>query len=154
MNNSNPSPFIFFLTISESLSQHYYIFDSHFKELGFVLVPVKMDQLQSLLASSEQEQIIIVASVSDGREYKSFNEKIRNRLKFILKSKRINFVLLSSFSRLNDKKNFSMQKNYFFMKFPLDAKQVCSKIAQFHEMRLGQKTIWPGGRRASVGGML
>ncbi len=147
------NPFIFFLTIEANLPDSYYIFDRNLKELGYILVPVKVDQLQSLAASTSQEEIIVICSVLGSREYAIYNEKVRSLLKYVLKTKRITLMHLSSFSRLNDSKLYSQQKNYFFMKYPLDARILSGMISRFYKVKSEKSSRWPGGRRAGVGGM-
>lgn len=147
----SPTPFIFFLTLENHLPRNYYIFDTYLKELGFILVPVRIDQLQSLVAASDQEQVIVICSVSDSREFKLYNDKVRGFLKYILKSKRLTFMHLCSFSKLNDYRTFALQKNYYFIKFPFSAKELCSKIARYHALKKEQHTVWPGGKRTSAG---
>ncbi len=150
MANETLNPFIFFLTLEDQLPKNYYIFDRYLKDLGFILVPVKIDQLQSLVSASDQEQVIVLCSVSDSREYRIYNEKVRGFLKFILKSKRITFMHMSSFSKLNDQRLFALQKNYYFFKFPFSAKDLSFKISRYHDLKKDQRTIWPGGRRATL----
>lgn len=144
------SPFIFYLSFEDSLPKSFYIFHQHLKDLGFILVPVKIDQLQVLVASSEQEQVIVICSVTSAREFKFYNEKIRKFLKFILKSKRLTFMHLSSFSRLNDQRQFMISKNYYFIKYPFNAKQLSFKISKYHSLKKEQLTIWPGGKRTTL----
>ena len=145
------SPFIFYLSLEDALPKAFYTFDKYLKELGFILVPVKIDQLQILVASSEQEQVIVVCSVTSAREFKLYNDRIRGFLKFILKSKRLTFMHLSSFSKLNDQRQFALQKNYYFIRCPVNAKELCLKISKYHVLKKEQHTIWPGGKRASTG---
>ncbi|MGE3609070.1 MAG: hypothetical protein AB7I27_05740 [Bacteriovoracaceae bacterium] len=149
MKNS-AQPFIFFLTLEDNLPQNFYKFNKLFREQGFVLLPIKIDQLQALIGSSSQEQVIVISTVADSHEYKLYNEKIRGLLKFILKSKRITFMHLSSFSKLNDMKIFSMNKNYYFVKFPIDAREFTLKTVKYYLLKLKQNSKWPGGRRAGV----
>lgn len=143
--------FIFYLTLEENLSKSFYIFDRLFKDLGFMLIPVRVDQLQTLIAATDQQQIIVMTSVSDVRELKLYNEKVRGLLKYILKSKRLTFMALSSFSKINDFKQFALQKNYYFLKYPLDASQLSKKIARYHDLKSEQNSRWPGGKRAGLG---
>lgn len=150
MQNESASPFIFYLTLEDSLPKAFYTFDKHLKDLGFILVPVKIDQLQSLIATSEQEQVIVLCSTSDSREFKIYNDKVRGFLKFILKSKRLTFMHLSSFSKLNDQRMYALQKNYYFLKYPLNAKELSFKIAKYHALKKEQRTVWPGGRRSTL----
>lgn len=147
----NDTPFIFYLTLEENLPKTFYVFDRTLKDLGFILVPVKIDQLQTLVAATDQTQIIVIASIVDAREMKLYNDKIRGLLRYILKSKRLTFMHLSSFTKLNDMKLYSMSKNYYFMKYPLDARLLSAKIARYHDLKSEQTTRWPGGKRAGLG---
>lgn len=154
MNNYDNAPFIFYLILEETLPKNFYIFHKLFSEIDFVLVPVRIDQLQKLISCTDQSQIILISSVSDSKEYKSYNEKIRGLLKFLLKSKRLSFFHLSSFSKLNDSKVHSLHKNYFFMKFPFDARDLSRKIARYYEVKSEKTLSWPGGKRAGVGAIV
>lgn len=148
--NETSAPFIFFLSLEDSLPKAFYVFDKYLKELGFILVPVKIDQLQILIATSEQEQVVVLCSVTNAREFKLYNDKVRKFLKFILKSKRLTFMHFSSFSKLNDQKYFINLKNYYFIKYPLNAKQLAIKISKYHTLKKEQRTVWPGGKRTSI----
>lgn len=148
--NAN-TPFIFYLTLEENLPKTFYVFDRALKDLGYILVPVRIDQLQSLVSTTEQTQIVVIASVTDTKELKLYNEKVRGLLRFVLKSKRLTFMHLSSFARHNDSKLYSMSKNYFFMKFPLDARLLSAKIARYHDLKSETNLKWPGGKRAGLG---
>jgi len=152
MKPSESTSFIFYLTLSETLPSAFYTFNKHFKNLGYMLVPIRIDQLQSILSASEQTQIVVISSVTDSKEMKQYNEKVRSLLKYVLKSKRLTFMLLSSFSRLSDSKIYFKQKNYYFMKYPIDAGLFSKKITRYYELKSEQNVLrWPGGRRAGVG---
>lgn len=116
-----------------------------------MLIPIKMDQLQHLVASTEQEQIIALCSVSDSKEMKMYNEKVRPLLKYILKTKRITFMHLCSFSKLNDMRLFMMKRNYFFLKYPINVPDLSAKIARYYTLKSETNVRWPGGRRAGLG---
>lgn len=151
MDKNLDTPFIFYLTLEENLSKTFYVFDQTLKDLGLMLIPVRIDQLQTLVASTDQTQIIVISSVTDVREMRMYNEKVRGLLKYVLNSKRITFINLSSFSKLNDSKIYSMKKNYFFMKYPLDARLLSAKIARYHDEKTETSIRWPGGKRAGLG---
>lgn len=153
MVQESTAPFIFFLTLEESLPKNFYIFDAIFKRLGIILVPVRVDQLQSLAASTSQEHLIVLSSVDDAREFKLFNEKVRSLLKYVLKSKRITFMQLASFSKLNDQSRYTITRNYFFFKYPLDARALAEKIVRYQKLKADETSRWPGGRRAGVNGV-
>jgi hypothetical protein len=150
-NSKETNPFIFYLTLDENLPSTFYTFDRCLKNLNFILVPVKIDQLQKLLSFADQSQIVVICSVTDSREFKLYNEKVRPLLKYVLKSKRLTFMHLSSFSKINDGKTYTMSKNYYFMKYPLDAVSLSAKIAHYHDLKSETNIRWPGGKRAGLG---
>lgn len=153
MEKNNHASFIFFIVLGESLPRSFYVFDKHLKALGFMLIPVKIDQLQQLVAHSEQQQIIALCSITTVKEMKMYNDKVRGLLKYVLKSKRLTLMHLSSFSKLNDMRNHSMHRNYFFLKYPLNALDLSAKIARYYELKSETNVRWPGGRRAGLGAM-
>lgn len=145
-------PFIFFLTLDESLPGSFYVFDRLLKDAGFILVPVRVDQLQKLVASTEQNHVMVLSCVTNFKEYRQFNDKVRGILKYVLKSRRLTFLSLSSFSKLNDTRMHSLSKNYFFIKNPVDAQTLVARMTSYHEMKSEKSEIWPGGHRVSVSG--
>lgn len=154
MKNHANAPFIFYLTFEENLPKKFFTFHSLFSELGFVLVPVRIDQLQKLMSCSDQSQIMLICSVTDSKEFKTYNDKIRGLLKFVLKSKRLSFFHLSSFSKLNDSATHTLHKNYFFIKYPFDARGLSQKITRYYELKSEKTLKWPGGKRAGIGSIL
>jgi hypothetical protein len=152
--NGNETPFIFYLTLEENLPKNFYIFDKTLKAQGFILVPVKVDQLQKIMSMTDQTQVMVLCSVSDSKEMKLYNEKVRPLLKFILKSKRLTFMHLGSFSKLNDSRVYSMNKNYYFMKYPLDAGTLSKQIVRYYELKSETNVRWPGGKRAGLGAIV
>lgn len=151
--DSTKEPFIFYLTLDEALPSTFYIFNKTLKDLGYILVPVRIDQLQSLVATTEQDHVVVINSVTDSKEYKLFNDKVRNLLKFVLKSKRLTYMQLSSFSKLNDARNYSLTKNYYFLKYPLNARVLSSKIVRYCDLKSEKSSKWPGGTRAHLKGL-
>lgn len=144
------NPFIFYLTLEENLPRSFYVFDRTLREQGFILVPVRVDQLQTLVSSTEQNHIFVMSSIVDSRELKIFNERVRGLLKFILKSKRMTFLQLSSFGKVNDTKHHHLGRNYLFLKYPLDAKVLSTKIKNHYQRKNSETLRWPGGHRAGV----
>lgn len=147
----NSRPFIFYLTLSERLPDQYYVFDALLREAGYVLVPVKFDQLQQLVARTEQAHVLVLSCVTSFREYKIFSDKVRGILKYVLKSKRLSFFEFSSFSKLNDSRLLGLGKNYFFIKTPVDARAFVERLVSYHERKSEKSDLWPGGARSIAG---
>jgi hypothetical protein len=147
MEKNENTPFIFFLVFDENLPRVFFTFHRTLKSCGLMLVPVRIDQLQKIISASEQNQVIVISSVINSVEMKNYNEKVRELLKFILKNKRLTFMLLSSFSKLSDFNLFSFSKNYFFLKYPLDAVLLSEKISRYYQLKSKTNMKWPGGRR-------
>jgi hypothetical protein len=148
----NTRPFIFFLTLEERLPEQFYTFDRLFKEYDYILVPVRVDQLQQLVASTDQNHVMVISCTSNFREYRLFNEKVRKILKFVLKSRRLSFIQLSSFGNLNDTRAHNLTKNYFFLKTPVEARELTERMIRFHDEKSEKSQLWPGGHR-SLGGI-
>jgi len=147
----NTHPFIFFLTLEERLPEQFYIFDRLFKEKNYILVPVRVDQLQQLVASTEQNHVMVLSCVTNFREYKLFNDKVRKILKYVLKSRRLSFLQLCSFSKLNDSRVHNLMKNYYFIKTPIDAHVLTDRMINFHTIKSEKSQIWPGGAKSMAG---
>jgi hypothetical protein len=151
MNKNEDLPFIFYLTLDENLQDTFYYFDKSLRERGFTLVPVKVDQLQKLVSFSDQSDAVVLCSVKDMKEQRLYNELVRGLLKFVLKNKRISFIHLSSFSSLNDSRQFTMTRNYFFIKYPQDVAILSLMIARYYALRGDDSRKWPGGKRIGLG---
>lgn len=149
----NTRPFIFYLTLEEKLPDQFYVFDSLFKEQDFILVPVTVDQLPKLVASTEQNHVMVINCVSSFREYKLFNTKVRSILKYVLKSRRLSFIEISSFSKLNDSRMHNLTKNYFFMKTPVAGRALVKRMIKYHAARSEQNYLWPGGAKSMAAGV-
>lgn len=150
MSKSNTSNFLFYLTVEENLPRSFFILNQAMKTYGFVLVPVRVDQIQQLVSISEQSHIMIISSVSQHSELKSYNQKIRGILKYILKSKRISFLLLSSYSVINDTKMHTLTGNFYFIKFPLVVNKLAQVLVKFYESKILASHKWPGGKKSGV----
>jgi hypothetical protein len=144
------TPIVFYLSLDENLPKNYFIFDKYLKENGVILIPMKIDQVQTLASSSSQTHFIVLATVTNSKEYKLYNEKVRGLLKYILKSKRVTFMHISSFSKLNDVKLYSVSKNYFFLKCPFNVRSLASLLVRYYAHKTERNVRWPGGRRATV----
>jgi hypothetical protein len=142
---------IFFLLLDESLPHSYFVFDRVLKEVGLTLIPVTNDQLQILKSYSSQDNVFVICSTTGSKEFKTFNTKIRELLKFLLQSEKFIFIKMSSFCALNDEKKFAMLKNYFFINYPVDAKKVAAWISHSIRIKSEVNNEWPGGKKANPG---
>lgn len=147
----NETPFIFYLVLEEELPPAFYQFDRQLKARGFMLVPVRIDQLQGLLATAEQTQTLVICSVTNSREIKAYNQRVRKFLKYILKTRSLTFLLMTSFSKINDVVNPNQYANYYLLKYPLDAAALSDRIVQYYTQKSEINTTrWPGGKRAGI----
>jgi hypothetical protein len=151
MEKRDDNLFIFFLVFEDYVPKVFFTFQRCLKEKGLFLVPIRLDQLQSISSISEQNHIVVISSVINSHEMKVYNEKVRDLLKYLLRNKRLTFMLMSSFSKLSDFNFFSFSKNYFFLKYPLEPQQVSDSIARYYELKSKTDMMWPGGKRVRVG---
>jgi len=142
---------IFFLLLGENLPNSFFVFDRVLRELGLTLIPVSNDQLQILKSYSSQDNVFVICSTTGSKEFKTFNTKVRELLKFLLQSEKFIFIKMSSFCSLNDEKKFVMLKNYFFINYPVDAKKVAAWISHSIKIKSEVNNEWPGGKKANPG---
>jgi hypothetical protein len=151
MGQTENSSFVFYLCLTDVLPSSYFSFSLRMKKEGMTVVPVKFDQLQKVVAVSDQAEIIVVTSIRNTQEALFYHRNVRKHLKYLLKSERITLFLLSSFSKLNDQKNHLVKRNYFFLKYPMELGLVCQLLARFLELKKEESRKWPGGKRSQSG---
>lgn len=146
----NEQTIIFYLTSQSQLPREFFFFSELFAKKNVMLVPVRVDQLQNLALSTEQEHIIVINTIKNTEELKNYNKYARHLLKYVLKSKRISFFNLSSFAASDDTRIYFNFKNYFFINLPIDARILTNKLIKYYVLKQSEKIAWPGGRKASV----
>jgi hypothetical protein len=149
MEDIGETKFIFFILLSNKIPESFYLFDQAFKDLGFTLIPIAIDQIQILGSICQQSKIFVISSSSDINEFKSYNNSVRPSLKFLLKTERLTFFKLSSFDKLNDEKRFYLLRNYHFLNYPQNVKSVALWISHLWEIKSQENEKWPGGKRAA-----
>jgi|GEM_PF-2979504 len=146
MNALETTPSFFYLVFDEQIPKHFYEFRQHLSREGVMLVPIRIEQVQSILSTTSQEQIILIQSVANVQQLNQYQKKIRPYLKYILKSKRITLLHFSSFSKIDDSKQFHSLRNYFFIRFPVSLFELAPKIVRYYELKSTELTLWPGRR--------
>lgn len=149
-DNFSSQPFFFFVTLGDKLPTAFFKMDQHLKAQGIILVPIAVDQLQTLVSSGAQNHYIVLTSVTSFVEFRLYNEKVRHLLKYVLRKTNLSLFIMSSFQKLNDTNQYRMSKNFFFLKYPLNSKLLSEKLARYVELKSEKIAIWPGGRRAGV----
>jgi len=145
--------FFFWILLDDRLDEVYYNTASMFAARGVKLLPIKMDQVSRLAALSEVGHVTVLCSTRSGQQYAVFNKRVAPLLSMLLRQERLSLFHFSSFQKLDLGSKTYRQKNYFFLKYPLNLETLCDKLKRFHELRLNRARVWPGGRRAKVPGL-
>ncbi|MBY0516765.1 MAG: hypothetical protein K2P81_07650 [Bacteriovoracaceae bacterium] len=153
MNTTNQEQFFFWLLIDNKLDEVFYSASSEFARLGIKLIPVKIDQVTRLAALTNMGHITVLCSTRHSLQYSLFTKHIAPVLSMLLRQDRLTLFHFSSFQKLDLGAKGLKQKNYFFLKYPLNLESLCAKLKKFHELRLDRTKAWPGGRRAKVPGL-
>jgi hypothetical protein len=143
-------PTYFYLIYSTKLDSDFFKFSEKFKAEGAELLPVTMDQLTRLLKVAGNQTLYIIASVKSFQDKKDFEAGANKFINLLLKSKRINFFMFSSFTQLNQMAVFHLTKNYAFFKYPILLNQEVPKLIQYYLYKENKKQLWPGGKRAKL----
>ncbi len=155
MNNpgENNELFFFWILLDERLDEVYYNTAAMFASRGVKLLPIKIDQVSRLAALSEVGHVTVLCSTRTSAQYGVFNKRVAPLLSMLLRQERLSLFHFSSFQKLDLGSKSYRQKNYFFLKYPLNLETLCDKLKRFHELRLNRARVWPGGRRAKVPGL-
>jgi hypothetical protein len=145
--------FFFWILLDERLDESYYHTAAKFAERGIKLLPIKIDQVSRLAALSETGHVTVLCSTRSGSQYAVFNKRVAPLLSMLLRQERLSLFHFSSFQKLDYGAKTFRQRNYFFLKYPLNLETLCDKLKRFHELRLNRARVWPGGRRAKVPGL-
>lgn len=136
---------IFFLRLSAKLSRQYIDLSQRFKQNGQTLIPVDVSNLLSV--NSKEDRINVIVMIDGFKEAQYYHKKIRNILKYWMKSKRFNIFLASSFGLLDDSKIFGLTGNYHYYQLPIHIDEFCDNISSSIQDIASKRRKWPGTSR-------
>jgi hypothetical protein len=136
---------VYYLNLSNSLDSNFLELDSKMKENGLSLVPVNLEDVYSIVRSKQNIHIMIV--VDKASKLVHFNKRIRKIMMLLLRRETINFYVLSSFERLDDKTRLMNRENYFFTSLPCSLSGYTNALARVINNKDQKINAWPGARR-------
>lgn len=145
--------FFFWISLEERLDEAFYATSHELSLLGIKLLPVRIDQVSRLTALTTHGHVNVICSTRHGKQFVAFQKHVAPILGLLLRQDRLSFFHFSSFQKLDLAGKAPGQKNYFFLRYPLNLATLCAKLKRFHELRLNRAKAWPGGRRAKVPGL-
>jgi hypothetical protein len=151
--NQKLETFFFWIDLEGKLDELYYSTAKQFADRDIKLLPIGIDQVSRLTALSELGHVTVLCSTRNAAQFTIFNKRVAPVLGMLLRQDRLSFFHFSSFQKLDLGQKNWRQKNYFFLKYPLNLESLCDKLKRFHELREDRAKAWPGGRRAKVPGL-
>ncbi|MFZ4713940.1 MAG: hypothetical protein ACOYL6_09525 [Bacteriovoracaceae bacterium] len=145
--STNTTRWIYFLNYEqEKLSDHFFKLSSELSRLGFMLLPIKADQVHLFLQDKTTPHIVSITS--NLLEQTGWRRAMLMKLNFFIKSKKIHLYHISSFGEAK----FDGRKNdhYHYMKLPCKVDLLALRLAAFHEEAKSESKEWPGGKRAKL----
>jgi hypothetical protein len=145
MTEQNNSNYIFFLKTSKELNGVYFHLSEFLKPFNIVLLPVSMQDLQTIDRHKKHQIIIFRNDLSSS---KCFNELRKSYLDFSMSRGHVTIFDISSFSEVENASKY--QKSYFYFPLPLDLRQVVSSIVVEYFRTKHEMHDWPGGKRSKL----
>ncbi len=145
--------FFFWLTFEDKIDEQFVFMATELAKIGVTLLPAKIDQISRLASLSDLGHVTVICSTRQANHFAQFEKTVGKVLPLLLRQQRLTFFHLSSYKKLDLSNKLHRQKNYFFLKYPLNLENLCGKLKRFHELRLNRAKVWPGGRRAKVPGL-
>jgi hypothetical protein len=136
---------VYYLNLSKIIDSNFLDLDSKMKESDLSLVPVDIEDVYGLVRTKQNIHIIVVLDKVSKLIY--FNKKIRKVMMLLLRRETINFYLLSSFEKMNDKKKLMNRNNYFFTSLPCSLTGYTHAISEVIKAKDLRTNSWPGARR-------
>ena len=150
--NEERSDWIFYLKLSKSLPKHFLDLDREFKERGITLIPISISELMSV--TKGEGSFNVMTSVRNFSEAKYFSKKVQKIFEFMMRSRRLNLFMASSFSYIDQTSIFGKTGKYHFYPLPVKIDALCATIAhEIYKQQSGDYK-WPGASRglgATVG---
>lgn len=115
------------------------------KEDGLSLVPVNIEDIYSIVRSKQNIHIMVV--IDKVSKLVHFSQKIRKVMMLLLRRDTINFYILSSFEKLDDKTILMNRDNYFFTSLPCSLSGYTNTLARVINNKDQKVNAWPGARR-------
>lgn len=139
------SDWIFYLKLSKSLPKHFISLDREFKKEGLTLIPISISELLSVTKGDGNFNVMVnICSIADA---KYFSKRVQKTFSFLLRSKRINLFMSSSFEFVNQTSIYGPTKKYHFNRLPQKYNELCHLISSKIKKENSKDRRWPGSSR-------
>lgn len=145
--NTVTTRWIYFLNYEqETLPANFFKLSSELSRLGFMLLPIKPEQVHLFVQDKTIPHIVTITS--NQTEQIGFKRAMQSKLNFLMMNKKIQLYHLSSFSEAK----FDGKRNdyYHYMKLPCKVDLLAMRLASFYEEKKPESKQWPGGKRAKL----
>jgi hypothetical protein len=143
--NDEKSDWIFYLKLSKSLPKHFLSLDKEFKSQGLTLIPISISELMSVTKGEGNFNVMVsVRSISDA---KYFAKRVHKTFEFLLRSRRINLFMSSSFGFIDQTNKYGRTNKYHFHSLPQKVDELCESIAFDIQEEKSTDRKWPGASR-------
>lgn len=138
---------IFYLQLTEGLSEDFFVFTKMFAKYGIKLVPVRPGDFSEMMDGSRKHLLVVCRDLQSQKNFLNFRSKF---LDYALLNNKVSMFHVTSFSRIHIAHKVEQSYGYFYKRLPA-AYQDLAKFISFTYYK--QATInrkWPGGRRAKL----
>lgn len=143
--NDEKSDWIFYLKLSKSLPKHFLSLDKEFKKQGLTLIPISISELLSVTKGEGSFNVMLsIRSISDA---KYFSKRVQKTFEFLIRSRRINLFISSSFEFINQTNKYGKSKKYHFTLLPQKYDELCEGITKNIQKENSKDKRWPGSSR-------
>ncbi len=138
---------IFYLTFGQKLPKVFYDLAVTFKNKGLTLVPVELDQLLDFYQGKKNVHVVVVTK--NQFEKKAYQKSLKI-INHALRSGKMFFYHLSSFSDIDLRKEKGRINNYSFISLPISIEVLAQAVKNSFLIKQNSIQKWPGGRRGRL----
>jgi len=119
---------VYYLNLDGNLNRHFFDIDQHFKNVNVTLIPISIDQL--LTMSQEISRVNVICCVTSIHQRLKYLKKNNRIVKMLLKNKRINLYLISSYQNIDVQRGMRRVSNYTFLQLPVNLRDFSDQVSQ------------------------
>jgi hypothetical protein len=138
---------IFYLQLTENLSEDFFIFTKQFAKYGIKLVPVKPVDFSEMMDGSRKHLLAVCRDLKSQKTFMSFRNKF---LDYALLNNKVSMFHITSFSRVHIAHKIEQTSGYFYKRLPSTYSDLVNFISYTYYKQIKVNKKWPGGRRAKL----
>lgn len=138
---------IFYLQLTETLGEDFFVFTKLFAKYRIKLVPVKPGDFTEMMDGTRKHLLVVCRDLQSQKTFLNFRSKF---LDYASLNNKVSMFHVTSFSRIHIAHKVEQTYGYFYKRLPAGYDELSKFIAYTYYKQTEINRKWPGGRRAKL----